>query len=372
MPDYSTYTIEDLVRDSYFRKSVLHPDAESAEFWRSWSVASPDRQDRYEKARIMVIALHKRYGASLPHEAVLHRIEQLTYQLNDTEVSEKREKAIRVNYWWRAVAVLVIGLGLFWWNYTISPDPAISRNDTGPAAGSAMITKTNNSSHNQTLVLSDSSIVVLMPGSALQFVEEFTGPVRQVTLTGDAFFEITPQVKKPFLVYAGETVTKVLGTRFRVTALAGEDVVKVSVKSGKVSVHRSSEFNLSEAESKASDLGIVLTSHEQVVFNRVDHILEKAALKNLEVIAQNTDSMEQVFDETPVNDVFRELMQRYGIEIEFNENVFDSCRIITLFKDETLIERINSICQAIDATYEPIGGKIVISGKGCKVATPDE
>ncbi len=371
MPDYSTYTIEDLVRDSYFRRSVLHPDAESDEFWQSWAAAAPDRQERYEKARIMVITLHKRYGASLPREVVLHRIEQLTSQLNDEEIIEKRERPVRENYWWRAAAVLVVGLGLFWWNYTSTSDSVVSISEAQPAeeAVSSLITRINHTGHNQTFILSDSSIVTLSPGSTLQFPGDFTGATRQVTLTGDAFFEITPQAN-PFLVYAGETVTKVLGTRFRVTALAEEDAVSVSVKSGKVSVHRSSEFDLSE--STVPGPGIVLTSHEQVVFNRVDHILEKAALTNLEVIAPNTDSMEQVFDDTPVNDVFRELVQRYGMEIEFDENVFASCRIITLFKDETLIERINSICQAIDATYEPIAGKVVISGNGCRVPTSDE
>ncbi len=373
MHDYSAYSIEDLVRDAYFRKSILYPDDESTGFWESWTAAGPGRRERYEKARIMVIALHKRYKADLPREKVLHRIEQLIGQLNDSEIAPKRENPLRTNYWWRVAAALVVGSGLFWWSYRDNPEAPFRRNDDGQPSHVAdlLVTKHNNTQHNQTLILSDSSIVTLLPGSILHFPERFTGASRKVTLTGDAFFEITPRAN-PFLVYAGETVTRVLGTRFRVTAFPEEDLVRVSVKSGKVSVHRSREFDLPKTANAESGSGIVITSHEQVLFNRVNHVLEKASLQDLGVVAQNTDSREQVFDDTPVNDVFRELENIYGIEIEFDENVFATCRIITLFRGETLIERINSICQAIDATYEPMGGGIVISGSGCPVPTTDE
>ncbi|GAB3276598.1 hypothetical protein GCM10027347_50230 [Larkinella harenae] len=373
MHDYSAFTIEDLVRDPYFRNSILNPDPESNVFWESWVAIAPDHRERYEKARIMVITLHQRYHTQLPHEQVLHRVEQLVGKLNESESTPKKVKPLRISYWWRVAAVLVACFGLLWWSSDEAWKSLYRRNDSRPTSpvSHALVAKHNNTQHHQTLVLSDSSVVTLFPGSSLNFPEKFTGESRKVTLVGDAFFEVTPR-SKPFLVYAGETVTRVLGTRFRVTAFPKDDLVKVGVQSGKVAVHRSSEFDLPKTAKSPSGSGIVLTAREQVVFNRVNLQLEKAALKDLERGSQQTDAREQTFVDTPVTDVFKELESIYGIEIEFDETVFANCRIITSFRGETLLERINSICQAIDATYTPMRGGVVISGSGCSAFTPDK
>lgn len=371
MPDYSSYTIEDLARDPYFRESILQPGAESDAFWKSWIGDAPERRLRYDKARILVITLHDRYKADLANDTVVKKVEQLVSQLNDGDTAGPGDETRRSNYWWRAAAALIAGLGLFWWSYRDVPETVAVHNKIEQPEDNPVITKINSTPHNQTLMLSDSSIVTLLPGSTLEFPERFDQTARLVTLSGDAFFEVMPQ-SKPFLVYAGETVTKVLGTRFRVTAFTDDDQVRVSVKSGKVSVHHSREYNPSETADAGPLSGIVITSHEQVVFHKTNQVLEKASLKDPAIVMQPSDSKEQVFEDTPVREVFNQLEAMYGVEIEFDENVFTNCRIITSFKDETLIERINSICQAIEATYEPSEGKVIISGNQCLVADQEK
>ncbi|MFD1141203.1 FecR family protein [Larkinella insperata] len=370
MNDYSAYTIEELVRDDYFRNSILNPDAESTAFWQSWLVDDPARRERYEKARILIITLHQRFQTHLSQEQVLGRVEQLVGQLDESEITPEKVKPLLSRYWWRVAAVLIACSGLLWFHSRDSLKSILRSNEISQVTY-PIITKQNNTQRNQTLILSDSSVVTLFPGSLLSFPERFTGASRQVTLRGDAFFEVTPR-SRPFLVYAGETVTRVLGTRFRVTALPKEDLVKVSVKSGKVSVHPSSEFNRPKPAATQSASGLVITAHQQVVFNRTSHRLEKAPLTDLAIVAQNTDFREQVFVDTPVTEVFRELESLYGVDIKFDEKVLAHCRVITSFRRETLLERINSICQAIEATYEPDRGGIVISGSGCPVVSPEE
>lgn len=365
MYDYSAYTIEELARDDYFRHAILNPDRESAAFWQSWAAASPDQHDRYEKARMIVIALEQRYHTQLSQEEVAHRVGQLVGRLDEPEDAPRPAKPAFLHYWWRAAAVLVAALGFALWSYRHDWKPLRS-GEHGAQAASRTLSRNNNTPHIQTLMLSDSSIVTLFPGSALQFPETFSGDSRKVTLTGDAFFEVAHD-GKPFLVYAGETVTRVWGTRFRVTALPGDKQVKVSVKSGKVSVHRVEEFNLPKTTDTQPIPGVMLTMHEQVVFDRTNHLLEKAHLTDLGVVAQGTDLREQVFVDAPVTEVFKELESIYGIEIRFDERLLGECRIITSFRGETLVERINSICQAIGAHYEPTMGSIVISGDGCGI-----
>ena len=56
-------------------------------------------------------------------------------------------------------------------------------------------------------------------------------------MKGKAFFDIARDTSQPFVVYANETITKVLGTSFTIKAFEGEKDVEVSVKTGKVAVY---------------------------------------------------------------------------------------------------------------------------------------
>lgn len=367
MFNYNDYTIEDLARDDYFRTSMLHPNKESTAFWQAWTAANPDHRDRYEKARIIVLTLDQRYNSQLPKEEVARRVEQIVGKLDELDSTPQTKRSFLLHYWWRVAAVLVASLGFLLWNSRETSKSLLSQNSPGQATqvSNALVARKNDTPHNQTLILSDSSIVTIFPGSTLQFPQTFAGDSRKVTLSGDAFFEVSHGTR-PFLVYAGETVTQVWGTRFRVTAFPKDDLVKVSVKSGKVSVHKSSEFELPENATSKPAPGIMLTMHQQAVFDRNDLVLERTPLKDLEIIAQDTDSHEQVFVDTPVAEVFNKLEKLYGIDIAFDEHTFTNCRIITSFRGETLTERINSICEAIDAHYEPSNGGIVIAGSGCR------
>ena len=92
------------------------------------------------------------------------------------------------------------------------------------------------------MTLQDGSTVILEPGGEFRYNEKFLNP-REVYLSGDAFFEVTKDASRPFLVYANEITTKVLGTSFRIKANQGEKEIVVAVKTGKVSVMANSVSN---------------------------------------------------------------------------------------------------------------------------------
>ena len=85
------------------------------------------------------------------------------------------------------------------------------------------------------ILLPDSSAVFLGADSKLSFPEKFAGDVREVSLEGSAFFEVTKNPKKPFIIHTGTVQTKVLGTSFKVEAFEGRPVT-VAVATGKVRV----------------------------------------------------------------------------------------------------------------------------------------
>jgi transmembrane sensor len=85
------------------------------------------------------------------------------------------------------------------------------------------------------ITLPDSSVIYLGAGSKLKYPNKFAGNTREVSLTGEAFFEITKNPKKPFIIHTGDITTKVLGTSFKIEAFKAHPL-SVAVATGKVRV----------------------------------------------------------------------------------------------------------------------------------------
>ena len=86
------------------------------------------------------------------------------------------------------------------------------------------------------IMLSDGTGIVLDAGSSLKYPEKFEGNIREVFLSGEGFFEVVPDVKRPFVVHANHAVIQVLGTKFNVRAWLPDKRVTVAVAEGKVSL----------------------------------------------------------------------------------------------------------------------------------------
>jgi len=89
---------------------------------------------------------------------------------------------------------------------------------------------------NRKVLLSDGSTVHLNYDSRLSYAKNFGKKVRNVSLKGEAFFEIIPDNMKPFTIDAGKAKVKVLGTSFNVITDNAVHEVEVFVKSGKVAL----------------------------------------------------------------------------------------------------------------------------------------
>lgn len=86
------------------------------------------------------------------------------------------------------------------------------------------------------VTLADGSTVHLNSESELRFPTAFTGKERRVYLKGEGYFEVERDTARPFVVAAGKTEVRVLGTRFNVNAYDAEEVTRTTLVEGKVSV----------------------------------------------------------------------------------------------------------------------------------------
>ncbi len=84
--------------------------------------------------------------------------------------------------------------------------------------------------------LSDGTKVWLNSLSEIEFPVNFKGNERIVNLTGEAYFEVTPDAKRPFIVHSLNQSVQVLGTTFNIKAYPDEEIVYTTLVEGKISV----------------------------------------------------------------------------------------------------------------------------------------
>lgn len=366
MPEYQNYSVDQFATDPSFRRWILNPDAGSDVFWQRWLLLNKDKISTINQARTLVLAVHEKYRDELQDDQIRFEIRELVQIAKERHNIEGRKTKFTFSQpFWRVAAMIVLSAGLFWGYDQYAPGKkAIATNKQKLTVG-RMAVKMNNSELEMTVLLSDNSVATLMKGSKLTYPTKFTGDERKVFLSGEAFFDIAKDPQKPFLVFANETVTKVLGTSFRVKAFDNESTVMVVVKTGRVSVYPRKEYETLTDPNDREVAGVILSPNQQVVFKKKENRLEKGIVANPGMLTVSTDQKELIFDDKPVSEVLHTLENIYGIVIVFDAESLSSCLISTQFNEENLKQRMSVICQAIGATYEMVDGQIIVNSKGC-------
>lgn len=181
------------------------------------------------------------------------------------------------------------------------------------------------------MVLNDGTKVWLYNDAKLDYPDLFDEEIRFVKLNGEAFFEVAENKNKPFVIEAGATKIKVLGTSFNVQSFSQE--TNVIVNTGKVSLYPKND----------AQNAVELTKGEKGIY-------KKGTLTETMNADNNYRSWQNgifEFDGTkPVNEVIEQLSKYYGplnIDIEDNKD----CLLEANFEKEalsTVIEVIKNSC----------------------------
>lgn len=209
------------------------------------------------------------------------------------------------------------------------------------------------------ILLSDGSTVELHPGSSLSVDEYFNVKERSVVLSGRASFDVSKDASKPFYVFTGDLVTKVVGTSFTIDAYPEAKEIMVEVSSGAVSVYAHSSGSVSGS-------GILIKPNQQAIYTKLDRRVSRSLVKNPRVVKPIEDAGKIRFDGAAVAEIFTTLEQMYGVEIEFDEQTFSACSMTTAISSGDLFEKIDVICEITGSHYSVEDTRIVISGEGCK------
>lgn len=86
------------------------------------------------------------------------------------------------------------------------------------------------------LTLADGTQVCLNAGSKLSYPAAFAGDIRKVELDGEAYFEVSKNKEKPFVVHTQMCDVEVLGTKFNVDAYSGKNTFSAALMEGRIKV----------------------------------------------------------------------------------------------------------------------------------------
>lgn len=157
----------------------------------------------------------------------------------------------------------------------------------------------------RTVTLSDGSTVVLNGRTSLSFPEVFASDKRELTLSGEAFFNVAKDKKRPFTVKTGAISTTAVGTSFNIQYRPERKVARVSLASGIVSVAMSDENQ--PARNTRLDAG-----------QQIDYDLEKGTYKASAFDPETILSWREgklVFKKADFEEVVGKIQDMYGVQI---------------------------------------------------------
>jgi transmembrane sensor len=364
--DYLDFDIEDFAADDFFVKWVLEPDPGTSRFWEDFIIKHPSVEFKIEKARALLLNIRKAEQTA----ANTSQIDAIWSRI-DAGIFSVKENVKRPFPFYKiaaSIALFVLVSAGIWLRFAGRPihENEIATSSTGQ---DLFIEELNTTGALLKIHLSDGSTVSLENNSRLRYRKDFSNQLnREVYLIGEGFFDIAKNPRQPFLVYANEIVTKVLGTSFRIKAYETDPSVTVSVKEGKVSVSSNSSKKTSalKADTIQSEVnGVVLSSNQQVIYLRNEDSFERSLVEKPEIISEKSLRADFKFENEPIKNVFDVLEVAYGVEIIFDNEVMQNCYLTAPLGNEPLFEKLKIICRTIGATYEIMDAKIVVSSKGC-------
>jgi ferric-dicitrate binding protein FerR (iron transport regulator) len=199
--------------------------------------------------------------------------------------------------------------------------------------------------------LPDGSTVTLNHQSVITYNTGFGESHRQLDLVGEAFFDVKPDTKVPFVINVGAVEVKVVGTSFNVRGYAGGAEVVVTVASGVVTMR---EANAGEVTLEAGNKGTL---------NRKQKQLAAASSENTNYLSWNTRRL--VFSGTSLKQVVDDLNKTYRTNIKFAAGVPETCVITVTFDQQTLDAVLEVLKNTLNLTIERNGDRIVITSAGC-------
>ncbi|MES2837682.1 MAG: FecR domain-containing protein [Bacteroidota bacterium] len=208
-----------------------------------------------------------------------------------------------------------------------------------------------NASQMQEIVLADGTKIILNKNTQVTYPDKFNGATREITLDGEAFFEVAKDSAKPFIIHTFNSNVQVLGTSFNVRAFKKSKAVEVDVVTGKVA------FSDISGKQKVyllpGDKGTLDTENKLAVSQTVDNNFNAWQSKRM------------VFSNTKLDRVLGTLENFFEVEFKVsNQKIYD-CYFTATFDQPNINEVLQVLSVSMGVTYTKKDNVYYLNGNGC-------
>ncbi len=266
--------------------------------------------------------------------------EKVQQHIADSAVPVRSIRNINLN-WIAAVAVMLMVslVGLFW----IKQRPEY-------------VEVANVNGQRSKVTLPDGSIVHLAGGSRIKFIKGFTDTDREITLSGEAFFDVVHMDAKPFKVKSGSITTVVLGTSFNVKAYEADHAVAVTVRTGKVGVLATIDG--------VTRLVKHLTPGKQIHIDTHTGLYNTRSVKADRVAGWMNNDLD--FYDTPLRTIAATVQRQYGVQIQFTDPELGDIKLTAKFSNSSLPDVLETLSALSGLAYDRTGTHIYFSNNDQK------
>jgi transmembrane sensor len=201
--------------------------------------------------------------------------------------------------------------------------------------------------------LPDGSTISLNAGSKISYRKGFGKTHRNMTIKGEAYFEVEKNKALPFVISANEASIEVVGTKFNVKAYPSVKEIKVLVTEGTVKL-----FQTKNPSNKTT-----LVAGESGSYAETSDSVRKSAVSNLNDIAWKTLVVD--FNNTNLLEVAGILENTYHVPLEIDPKV-QNCLITVHFEKQDLVSILKVLKSTLDLKITTENDRIKITGSGCE------
>ena len=207
----------------------------------------------------------------------------------------------------------------------------------------------SSASQRKKVVLIDGTTVWLNAKSEISFNNHYNEKRREVTLVGEAFFDVTKNKKVPFIVSSAGVTTKVLGTSFNIEAYPEDDNVTVALLTGKLWI-------------KAPDGNSeILVPNRSISFNKQEYRLREMVSVSSENYAAWKDG-KIIFNNISLATATKKLERIFNVSINIKEDKLSQTKINGNFTtSQQPTEVLEVLCRLVGARYKVDNHQISIS-----------
>lgn len=201
------------------------------------------------------------------------------------------------------------------------------------------------------MLLPDGTIIFLNAESHIKYSIEGENGIREVFLEGEAWFDVTKNNKKPFIVHTAFYDVNVTGTQFNVKAYQTDNEVTTTLEEGQIIIQSVGNFKLAN--------NVVLNPGEQVVLNKESNELTVKKVNTGWFTSWKDNKL--IFVNMNLRDLIVLLERKYGVDIEVKNKEILDLHFDGTIKNESIIEFLDIVQETLPINYNIVGQKIEIT-----------